>query len=103
MKGYVQLKNYDGLYYINKRGIIKNKEGVTIRPFIHEDGNLRITLYKNERKRNHYIHRLVCRQWVPNPLRLKEVVHVNRDRKDNRVSNLRWCTRQTNDLNRDMD
>jgi len=36
MKGYVELKKYEGLYWINRKGVIKNKEGMKIGPWIHE-------------------------------------------------------------------
>ena len=79
--------------------MIKNAEGVAISPFKHEDGYDRITLYKNNRKRNYYLHRLVAIQFISNPNK-KEVDHINRNRNDNRVSNLRWVDRQGNCDNR---
>ena len=41
-------------------------------------------------------HRLVALCFIPNPDNLKEVDHINKDRSDNRVCNLRWCTRKQN-------
>ena len=37
-------------------------------------------------------HRLVAQVWIPNPNNYKCVDHINRDRTDNRVENLRWAS-----------
>jgi hypothetical protein len=41
-------------------------------------------------------HRLVAEKFLPNPLNLPQVDHINRVRHDNRVENLRWVTRTEN-------
>jgi predicted XRE-type DNA-binding protein len=43
-----------------------------------------------------YGHRLVAITFIPNPKNLKEVDHLNGDRFDNRVENLRWVTPSEN-------
>lgn len=41
-------------------------------------------------------HRLVAEAWIPNLDNKSEIDHINHNRKDNRIENLRWCTRQEN-------
>ena len=94
MNGYYPLKGFESSYYISKLGKIKNANGLLIKPFKHEDGYDRITLYKNNKKRNYYLHRLVAIQFISNSNKKKEVDPINRNRNDNRVSNLRWVDRQ---------
>ena len=45
---------------------------------------------------NDYVHRLVAKAFIPNPHNYEQVDHINNDRSDNRVSNLRWMPRQRN-------
>ena len=42
------------------------------------------------------VHRLVAEVFIPNPEGKKEVDHINTNRSDNRVENLRWSTRGEN-------
>ena len=47
----------------------------------------------------YYVHRLVAETFIPNPYRLSEIDHINRDKTNNHVSNLRWVTRKDNMTN----
>ena len=59
-------------------------------------GYLYTNLTKNKTKKLVKIHRIVAEAFIPNPLKLPEVNHINGDKSDNRVCNLEWVTRQEN-------
>lgn len=42
------------------------------------------------------IHRLVALAWIPNPLNLPEVNHLDGDKSNNTMTNLEWCTHDEN-------
>ena len=44
----------------------------------------------------HYIHRMIAEAFIPNPHNKPMIDHINTDRTDNNISNLRWCTQKEN-------
>ena len=50
----------------------------------------------------HYIHQLVAKQFIPNINNDRCVDHINNDKLDNTVSNLRWASHQQNSFNRKL-
>ena len=45
------------------------------------------------------VHRIVAETFIDNPRGCREVDHINHDKQDNRVENLRWVTREENQAN----
>lgn len=68
--------------------------------FISEwnNGNGYIRLNLNGKK--YYKHVIEAKQWKPNPDNLPYVDHINRDRSDNHLSNLRWISASDNNINK---
>lgn len=48
------------------------------------------------------VHRLVAETFLSNPKGYNEIDHLNRDKSDNRVENLRWCSHSENMRNSTM-
>ena len=52
------------------------------------------------KQKRYYVHRLVAETFIDNPHRYPEVDHINQDKLDNRVENLRWVSKSENQQNR---
>ena len=59
-------------------------------------GYLRIDLYKHSKRKRVFLHRIVATLFIDNPCNYPFIDHINGNPKDNRVCNLKWCTRQQN-------
>ena len=55
-------------------------------------------VYKNKVK--YLKHRLVAKQFIPNPNNLPCIDHINHQKIDNHISNLRWCSISNNNKNK---
>lgn len=59
-----------------------------------------VGLSKDKKLYRRFVHRLVGIAFIPNPDCLPEIDHIDRNRANNDVSNLRWVTRSQNLENR---
>ena len=77
--------------------IRKKTTGRIIKESKNKDGYLicHLTSSKIYRK-----HRLIAQQWISNPDNLSQVDHINRDRTDNHIENLRWVSHSENNKNK---
>jgi len=103
MDDFVQIPDYDG-YFISKKGNILSKiiykEGRLMKQSLQKTGYYNIGLYKDNKQKNMLLHRLLALTFIPNPDNLPCVDHIDKCRKNNSLSNLRWATYATNSENR---
>ena len=105
------IKGYEGLYRVSNFGKVESVErevsqgkygkkrivgGSMMTPTDNGHGYLIVALSKNQRKKNHYVHRLVAEHFVENGDWLPCVNHKDYDTSNNRADNLEWCTQEQN-------
>ena len=79
-------------YLIGDHGTIKRKStGKILKQRIGSQGLNQISICDGIRV-DYYTRRLVAEHFVPNPMNLDCVAHLNHDRLDNRAVNLVWAT-----------
>lgn len=84
-------------YYVDAQGFVYGKRGGALKPQLNAKGYLRVTLsLKGGSKQSCFVHRMVATAFIPNPLNLPEVNHINGDKSDNTVINLEWVSTKTN-------
>ena len=98
MEIWKDIKDYPN-YQVSNLGNIKSKLRGIISLSQHNGNYLEVRLSKNGIKIKKKIHQLVALNFILNPDNKLEIDHINRNKKDNRVENLRWATRSENVLN----
>ena len=67
-----------------------------MKPRKNNFGYLQISLCKDGHKKRKLVHRLVAEAFIPNPLGLETVNHMDEVKTNNVASNLEWMSRKDN-------
>lgn len=110
MDSWMDIKDYEGYYKVNKNGIVKsldrkvpdkrlgvrNIKGITLIRHTTKFGYVFVQLWKDKKQKNIFVHRILAETYIDNPFNKSDVNHKNGVRNDNRICNLEWMTRSEN-------
>lgn len=99
------IPGYEGLYQVSNMGQVKSlgnggthKNVKILKPGMTSKGYLNVVLWKNGKKKNHLVHRLVAEAFVPNdePKHKTQCNHISENKLDCRAINLNWMSSKEN-------
>ena len=103
---------YEGLYMVSSFGRVVslsrpyNNNGGTsftknriLSPRLNSGGYYQVAFAINGKMKQPHIHKLVAEAFIPNPDSYPQADHIDCDKLNNRVDNLRWCTQSMNNQN----
>lgn len=94
---WITIEHHDN-YEVSDLGNVRNKKSKSLlKPFVLNNKYLKVTLSKNGKAKQFFIHRLVAEAFIPNPNNLPQVNHIKEFEKTNNcVENLEWCNHSYN-------
>lgn len=97
------IEGYEGKYQVSNLGRVRslvdsngNKRIKILSYNKHPQGYLKVNLWRDNKVRYKYVHRLVARAFIPNPNSLPQVNHISGVKTENNVQNLEWVSRIEN-------
>lgn len=104
------IKGFEGIYEISDSGIVRSKdrncidsvgrkryrEGKILNPDIAPNGYYRVTLAKDGKRAQKYLHRLLAEYFIPNPKNLPQVNHKDGNKLNCALDNLEWVSVKEN-------
>jgi hypothetical protein len=84
-------------YQVSDWGYIKNKRGLITRGWSHNKyGHRKVRLYKDDKAKDFYLHRLVAIAFIDNPDNKPYINHIDSNPDNNHYTNLEWVTHKEN-------
>ena len=105
---------YEGLYQVNNIGQVKSldrpmfvngfhrnpirtiRKGKILSPRLSHDGYEKVSLTKDGKPKNYFVHRLVALAFIEQRNDDNEVNHIDGNKRNNCVDNLEWCSHRQN-------
>ena len=94
-----QIEGYPNYYVSDQGEVFRNWHGTFKKLKLYEArnrGGYLIAVLSKGKGRGFTVHRLVAQAFIPNPENKPLVDHINGNKQDNRVENLRWATHSEN-------
>lgn len=99
--------DYNGIYKISNYGEIRRYNTYceldnripkyhVVKQYVDKNGYCKVILSKNNKQKNHLVHRLVAQAFIPNINNLPQVNHKDENKLNNCIDNLEWCSRSYN-------
>lgn len=103
-EGYYEVDNCGRVYALDRvihvedhgRSYDKHLTGGIIKQHMHSKGYKIVSLTRDGKTKNVFIHRIVAMAFLANPDNLPCINHKDEDKTNNFVENLEWCTYQYN-------
>ena len=88
------VSNYGNIKSLPRNGTIKTEK--ILKPKTSKKGYREVSLSENNIRKYKLVHRLVAELFIPNPENKPCIDHIDSDKSNNKVENLRWVTYQEN-------
>ena len=94
---WMDIKGYEGKYKVSNQGRVYSLHSHKYLALGNNGkGYLFVQLWRDNKGKKEYVHRLVALHFIDNPEGLPQVNHKDENKENNCVENLEWCTNEYN-------
>ena len=91
------ITDYNTSYILFENGdVVNSKTNKKLKPYSNGIGYFKVGFYKDGKRIEKYIHRLLAESFIPNPQNKEFINHIDGNPSNNNLSNLEWCTKSEN-------
>lgn len=87
---------YGNRYLVSNEGNVRGPSGTILKPNLRHGYKVVYITISHSKKKTIPVHKIVALTFVPNKENKPEIDHINGNKTDNRVENLRWVTHAEN-------
>lgn len=98
----MEVNGFENYLIYEDGSIFSKKRNKFLKNLHHSDGYLQVSLCKDGKVKHFLIHRLIGLHYIPNPNSYPEIDHIDRNKLNNSIDNLRWCDRSINNQNKGL-
>jgi len=98
----MEIEGYCNYLVYEDGRVFSKKSRKMLKPSDDGHGYMKVCLCNQGKVKTMKLHRLVALHYIPNPHNYPEVDHIDRDKSNNDISNLRWADRYMNTQNTGM-
>ena len=99
MKNYCYIKDWEKYIIFETGKVYSLKSNIFLKISLDMNGYKRVNLKQNYKHKTMNIHRLLGLHFIPNPENKRCIDHIDRNKQNNDLSNLRWATYSENSIN----
>ena len=99
IKEWQAIPNFDK-YEASIFGQIRNKHTKRILKAMCSGGYMSVGLMSNGISKTNMVHRLVAQTFIDNPENKPHINHIDKNRSNNNIDNLEWCTASENNIHK---
>jgi hypothetical protein len=99
LTNYIEIENFPN-YKISREGLIYSCRIKRTMTMQITNGYHYVFLIKDGKRYINYLHRLLGKAFIQNTDNKPEIDHIDRDKNNNSIDNLRWVTRTENNRNK---